>query len=866
MAVSNVARIVQRHDALLKTMENTQVAEFQRLLRVSQGRLETQLKNVYQDSLLQGASESILWRENRARLMLEDLDRVLGEYQLGKRLPANQALRTAVEQAQQLGKESAREVMSLISPGIKGPQYVGTALLDTLDIRIESAAAAVRTSAARLARHSADAITQINDVVVSGLVRGQGWAKTANELRTQTGMLAYKAERIVRTESLSNNDLARRAQYAEFGVEYVQRVATQDDRVCQYCAYRAGMVYPIKDAPAALHPNDRCYNMPWKPEWQAQGLLDDEFFVDHRQQIRDKLKAEGRKPLPGAAPFEKAAGLKPPRAVWTPTIGLTKHGLGLIGSLDQLVKTYTAPTTLPKTPKAQKPPATATVTPQGKPKVQEPTAPAAPKPAKANDGWPPADFNTEDMMEDLDALDVLSATAKSPAQLNQLENLHDVLASSVDKASSTGNFPLNLNISATKKASAGTIQGIQKIQGDLAYIRAPGNFNAWQQWSLRADSLPTDLNKLVGTTRIRTEFGVGLTNRSGGALFDALSDLPGGTQSVRAIVEVRVRKGATRGMLVNDSVSGRTVFINPINTQYRIVQAEQVMANGQPYLSGGSRVVKLVVETIDTTVPKIDVLAYYKNQIEILYGKGAGVFATPANWASPKPPPAPPAPKQPAAPPAPKPAPKPASGGSPAPSAPTSWTTGDPMAGYQTRSMMTQSERTIARLPSADAAGLRTYTGGDYTNINGQLRGRMAADNRTTRTISAMDRAFASPAARLDTDVRLFRGYSIPKDKLPSDPRRMIGTVLEDKGFVSTSTAESVADGFVSGYGGDKIPVKLVIRGRAGDRAIPVESISKFSREREVLYNRGSRFRVVDVRISDVYGRKIYEIAVEAVR
>src|SRR5690606_27536248 len=110
---------------------------------------------------------------------------------------------------------------------------------------------------------------------------------------------------------------ARRETYRENGVEYVQRMATMDSRVCGYCAYRAGNVYRIDEAPAALHPNDRCYNAPWRPEWAEMGLADEEWFSNHKEASLARTQDRAHT---GAAPFERASGIEPPQPVWSPRV------------------------------------------------------------------------------------------------------------------------------------------------------------------------------------------------------------------------------------------------------------------------------------------------------------------------------------------------------------------------------------------------------------------------------------------------------------------------------------------------------------------------------------------------------------------
>lgn len=322
MAV-NPSAIVARADRLLTTMENAQIAQITRFLRRAQADLERDLKALYMRAQLEGRTESIAWRQTRARMLLEDVNKSIARLDPSASRSVNSALRTVVADARKIGNESALEFMSAFGPTGNARNLIS---MGVVDISLESVANAVKNSAARLYRYSAEAQLKINDIVLSGLSRGQGWAKTANELRANTGLLHYQAERIVRTESLSNNDNARRETYAENGVEYVQRLATQDTRVCEYCADRAGKVYRVDQAPAALHPNDRCYNLPWTPEWHELGLTNEEYYLEHRKDVIARLATQDKKPKRGKAPFERMNDLETPKPVWAPGQGFTAFG------------------------------------------------------------------------------------------------------------------------------------------------------------------------------------------------------------------------------------------------------------------------------------------------------------------------------------------------------------------------------------------------------------------------------------------------------------------------------------------------------------------------------------------------------------
>ena len=71
-----------------------------------------------------------------------------------------------------------------------------------------------------------------------------------------------------------------------------------------------------------------------------------------------------------------------------------------------------------------------------------------------------------------------------------------------------------------------------------------------------------------------------------------------------------------------------------------------------------------------------------------------------------------------------------------------------------------------------------------------------------------------------------------------------IGTIVEDKGFTSTSPAPS------GGFPGD---IEYVIKVPKGSQAMYVDSISRNRGEEELLINCGGKFMVEDIEL-DSYG------------
>jgi SPP1 gp7 family putative phage head morphogenesis protein len=131
----------------------------------------------------------------------------------------------------------------------------------TATVPIEAAAFAARDAVDRLKKHDQTFREEASTIITQGLIQGQGAQKVAGFLRQRLGVTKGKAETIARTEIISAQDSATRSRYKEYGIQYSPRIATQDRRVCNFCADRAGNVYPVDAAPAVIHPQDRCYSL-----------------------------------------------------------------------------------------------------------------------------------------------------------------------------------------------------------------------------------------------------------------------------------------------------------------------------------------------------------------------------------------------------------------------------------------------------------------------------------------------------------------------------------------------------------------------------------------------------------------------------
>ena len=294
--------IVRQLDRTLGTLERDSIRRLDTALRASAVRLENELRALYEAARSSGLTESIAFREARARALLEQ---VRGGLRITDGAPASTTFDTLARRAYTAGVENAGTMLNAYG--------TATALPTIAPL---SVAARATNATARLAAHGADFAQKAEGIIIDGIIRGRGFRPTAAELRRETGILRYEAERIVRTETIAAADEARRDTFKEAGVEHVQSMATADDRLCGYCSSRAGKVYKIGDVEVPYHPNCRCYLAPWRKEWQELGLTDDEWAAEHRRKSLDRAMEP---PRTGAAPSERWRGLtKAPRPVWSP--------------------------------------------------------------------------------------------------------------------------------------------------------------------------------------------------------------------------------------------------------------------------------------------------------------------------------------------------------------------------------------------------------------------------------------------------------------------------------------------------------------------------------------------------------------------
>ena len=170
------------------------------------------------------------------------------------------------------------------------------------------------------------------------------------------------------------------------------------------------------------------------------------------------------------------------------------------------------------------------------------------------------------------------------------------------------------------------------------------------------------------------------------------------------------------------------------------------------------------------------------------------------------------------------------------------------------------------KLTAEEVEGVRTYTGSAYRTMNGYLRGIISKSDAGKYYLDSIDMCKkALEKSSLPEEVIVRRGSSYGSIKrllneaskdimdVSKEYQKYIGTVVEDKGFLSTSPDP---------YGGFSDDVEYIIKVPKGAQAMYVDLMSKHQGEKELLINAGSKFVIKDIELNDV-GNRIKKVFME---
>lgn len=156
-----------------------------------------------------------------------------------------------------------------------------------------------------------------------------------------------------------------------------------------------------------------------------------------------------------------------------------------------------------------------------------------------------------------------------------------------------------------------------------------------------------------------------------------------------------------------------------------------------------------------------------------------------------------------------------------------------------------------------DCEALNMYTHSGYDVVNRKLRFGSYADSayefewkdaEVNKLLTGLDKSFQN-APTVPSNLIAYRGVNSRLfDNLA------VGDSFTDKGFVSTSIDPAQT---MSGW-------QMEIRIPAGTKGIYIEQVSNVASEMELLLNRGTRFRVLEIQRSvNKYGTKIGKAVVQ---
>lgn len=152
---------------------------------------------------------------------------------------------------------------------------------------------------------------------------------------------------------------------------------------------------------------------------------------------------------------------------------------------------------------------------------------------------------------------------------------------------------------------------------------------------------------------------------------------------------------------------------------------------------------------------------------------------------------------------------------------------------------------------------LKSYTGSRYKDINKFLR--KGPPPQESKIVADMDKAFDKVAEKggLSGGVTVYRGMRSHNLQIEGISLTE-GTVIHDKGFMSTSAREGAAKRFGNVHFEIDVP--------KGTKAAYLERVSKHTKEKELLLARGTKIRIKSVTVvKDAYGNITSRVKAEVV-
>jgi len=297
---------IEQADAILRTAETQTIDRTNEAIDRSFGELSQKLRKAWPKY-----SEGDTFATDRATLLIAELSAAINV--LDPQSPRTKSIQKEYRALLKLSDQNGNQLAGQLLASYGDDRVV--AVDSTVSMQADVLAQVSKEAYDRLLKHGATFANEASIIVQQGIIQGWGAKKTAAALASRTGIVKTRAEMIVRTESAKGQNKAAEKRYAAEGVDLIQVVETQDDRVCPYCAARAGRIYKIGEYEVVKHPNCRGYSIPVKQEWIDEGLVDFDWATEHSKNAIAKAGGANN----GLSAFERSAGLSaPPTPFWSP--------------------------------------------------------------------------------------------------------------------------------------------------------------------------------------------------------------------------------------------------------------------------------------------------------------------------------------------------------------------------------------------------------------------------------------------------------------------------------------------------------------------------------------------------------------------
>lgn len=281
-----LASLIARTDKSLEGLEDKAIAQMNLALADVYFQLEKKLLATY-PKYTADAQPGLLSNQ-RALLLFDELKTVLGQ-------TAPPGLKAAMEKSYEAILSTATQEGIALSDELMKLRAGDSFVTATAKIPIEVVGEAAKNAGALVVGKTDAFKSEARFIITQGLSTGVGGRKIAQQLRQRLGVTKGRAEAIARTEVNRAQSNAAKANYRANGLEYFQLIATADGRLCPYCGARNGNVYRHDEMQVPLHVNCRCYAAPFSPSWQEEGLTNDQWVKDFKEEGIDLLSKQGIK-------------------------------------------------------------------------------------------------------------------------------------------------------------------------------------------------------------------------------------------------------------------------------------------------------------------------------------------------------------------------------------------------------------------------------------------------------------------------------------------------------------------------------------------------------------------------------------------